>query len=697
MFFTASFLGCVWNYVHNRKLGWIIFAGVFAGLMHATKETFVFSVVAAAVALIVCVLISDSRERLKATHIFWAVVAMFLTSMLLYSSFGQNPGGILDSVKTYAVWAKRAGGQSPHIHPWYYYLDLLVWLEFIEPIPWNEDVIVVLAIIGGVIAFLKRREISNRLSLFFVVYAFLLAAIYSLIPYKTPWSMMSFLYGMVLVAAMAASSFIEYESSRWSKVVIWSVLFIFGLVSPAVQGWILNFNLSSHPTNPYVYAHTDKDVFNMVDSVHKAVQFSKDKMNTKIYVISEGDDYWPLPWYFRDLPQVGYLSNVDESVCHSPIILAKAEHKQELLQALYSVPQPGHKHLYVPLFDESLYLRPGIEWNGFIRKDLLDQIQQNCEPVGKIKKLKGAALEPVFNRKSVQNVAKFSHEAMNTNFEIFIQHEDGTYAGRASRAAFNEVDRLENMLSRYAENSDVSRINLLSPLETAVVDEDTIECLSIAQKAYELTDGAFNITIGNLIEAWKRNDSDSAEKLQSKLIFPEMFEINQQENTVKMLREGVNIDLGGIGKGYAVDVIAKVLAEWGIKRAFIHGGGSSILALDAPKEKAGWPIVVRNPIDESAIVHLVMANEAVSCSGLQRGEHIINPFTAKPIIDRRACLVRMNKNSAFADALSTAGMIMPVSAIAALQEKLPGVSMMLLAKDIDPKVEIIKWGNWPQQ
>jgi len=634
---------------------------------------------------------------LKITHILWAVAAMILTSMLLYSSFGQNPTGILDSVKTYAVWAKRAGGQSPHIHPWYYYLDMLVWLEFIEPISWNEDVIVALAIIGGVTAFLKRRESSNHLLRFFVIYAFVLAAFYSLIPYKTPWSMMSFLYGMALVSGMAASSLFEYWTSRWSKVIFCFILFVYGLASPVAQSLVLNFNLSSNPTNPYVYAHTDKDIFEMVDSVHKAVQFSEDNINTKVYVISEGDDYWPLPWYFRDLPQVGYLGHVEESVCKASIILANAEHKQELLQLLYTAPQPGQKHLYVPLFDESLYLRPGIEWDGFIRKDVWDQMQQNSEPISQTKKLKGSALEPVLNRKTIQNLAKFSHEAMNANFEIFIQHEDGTYAGRAARAAFNEVDRLETLLSRYVENSDVSRINLLSPLETAVVDEDTIKCLYIAQRAYELTDGAFNITIGNLVEAWKRKDCEPAGKSLSELTSPEMLKIDREGCAVKMLQKGVNIDLGGIGKGYAVDAIARVLAEWGIKRSLIHGGTSSILALDPPKEKDGWPIVVRNPVDESVIVHLDLVNEAISCSGLQRGGHIINPFTTKPVMDRRACLVRMNKNSALVDALSTAGMIMPVSAIAALHKKLPDISVMLLAKDIDSKGEIIKWGNWPQK
>jgi len=734
LFFTASFLGCTWNYAQSRRLGWIIGSGVFVGLMHTTKETFVFSIIAAGFALLVGVLVCRSRVRLKITHILWAVAAMLLTSILLFSSFGGNPDGILDSVETYGIWAQRAGGQSLHIYPWHYYLDKLIGLNSGGPVPWNEGGLVVLAVAGGMIILLKRGELfipksfalhrflnpggvarasrrgrasarsrdannlgANPLPLFFVLYALALTAIYSLIPYKTPWSMLSFLYGMALVAGMAANSLLESGPGRWSKLIVGSALFVFGLGSPIIQSWAFNFNFSSDPANPYVYAHTGKDVFKLADYVQKAVQASGDDLNTQVYVISEGDDYWPLPWYLRTLPRVGYLNHVDESVCHAPIILAKTTHKQELLRVLFTVPEPGQRHLYVPLFDENLYLRPGVEWSGFIRTDVWDRMQQAAEPREQIEKSKEAAVEPILDRKTIPDLVKFSHEAMNANFEIYIQHEDGAYAGRAARAAFIEVDRLETLLSRYVENSDVSRINLLPPLESAVVDEDTIQCLLTARSAYDLTDGAFNITMGNLIAAWKQKDSELANRLLSSLTTPEMLGIDQEESVVKKLQAGVNIDLGGIGKGFAVDAMATVLAEWGIERALLHGGVSSILAMDPPKGKNGWPIVIRNPVDESVIVHLDLANEAMSSSGLQQGRHLINPFTGKPVMDRRVCWLRMDKNSALVDALSTAGMIMPVSAVAPLQEKLPSLSVMLLMKDPEPAGKIVQWGNWSQE
>ena len=696
VFFTACFLGCLWNYHQSRKLPWIVLTGIFLGLMHATKETFVFSLFAAVAALFLC-----SRPvrsvKIKVFHVMTAVIAAGLTSMIFYSSFGANPQGILDSVSTYGVWLHRAGGQSVHVHPWYYYLNILTWIEFAEPLTWNEDGIVALACIGIVIAFLKRKQPDNRLAYFLAVYTLTLTVIYSVIPYKTPWSMMSFLYGMALVAAVAADALFANGFNRWGKVIIGVILFVYGLASPIVQSWLLNFEFSSDATNPYVYAHTGTDVFKMVDAVQNAVQASEEGTDTAVYVIAKDKNYWPFPWYLRGLRHVGYWDYVDDSVCQVPVILARAQEYQEVLGVLFTVPKPGQKNLYLPLFDEPLYLRPGVEWNGFVRKDLWDRMHQDTQlPVSKSSVMK-PALESVSEEEDVENYLKFNHQAMTAAFSIWIQHPDKAYAAQAARAAFKEVDRLEGLLSHYIPNSDVSRINRLAPRGMAIVDEDTIKCLQVAQMAYRITYGAFNVTIGNLIAARKQESSDLAEQFLSKLTTPEMLELNDQEHSVKVLQEGVNVDLGGIGKGYAIDAIAGILTEWKITKALIHGGASSILALGPPEGKDGWPIILRNPEDESVIVRLELANEVMSCSGLQRGGHIINPFTGKPVTDRRACWVRLSQNAALADALSTAVMIMPVEKIQAVQEGLEDLSIMLLGADTTSPDAILRWGDWPQK
>ena len=698
VFFTACFLGCLWNCTQGRKPIWIIFAGVFLGLMHATKETFIFSWIAVLPALAFCAFVRQSRpfKRFRLSHLIFAVAAAVLTSAAFYSSFGANWQGVLDSVTTYGIWMQRAGGQSVHIHPWYYYLDILTWIEFVEPITWNEDGIVALACIGIGAVCLSIKPQKIRLAVFLAIYTLVLTVVYCVIPYKTPWSMMSFLYGMALVAGLTAGSFLDNAVGRWEKGILWVVLFVYGVAAPMVQGWLLNFHYASEQTNPYVYAHTDKDVFKMVATVQKAVQASEDGVRTPVYVIAKDGDYWPFPWYFRNLHQVGYWDHVDASACQAPIILAQTGYAQELMHVFYTVPEPGQKHLYMPLFDQTLYLRPGVEWNGFIRKDLWDRLQRAAELANVQKSIEKTALESVSDQNGIENRVKFSHRAMNTNFEIAIQHQDAKMAAQAARAAFAEIDRLEALLSHYVENSDVSRINRLAPNETAIVDEDVIKCLQLAQRAYGLTDGAFNITIGNLIKARKHESSAAPGGFLPELTTPEMLELNEQEHWVKVLQKGINIDLGGIGKGYAVDAAAVVLAEWGIQSALIHGGASSIRALGAPKGKNGWPVVLRNPVDESVVVRLELANEALSCSGLQQGGHIINPFTSQPVTDRIACWVRLAQNAAMCDAVSTAGMIMPIEKIQAMQEKQPDLSVMLLMAEGKGKEKLMQWGNWPQ-
>ncbi|MEN8127431.1 MAG: flippase activity-associated protein Agl23, partial [Planctomycetota bacterium] len=580
VFFTAGFLGCGWRYIDSRKLIWAVLSGVSIGLMHASKETFIFSIVAAAVALAFCIFY-DKPCRIKYSHLLAAIAAMVITSILFFSSFGTNPSGILDSVATYGIWAQRAGAPSVHAHPWYYYLDILTWLEFIEPVTWNEDGIVVLAVLGLLFAFTRRTMFSEKpvLIQFLAAYTIILTVIYCLIPYKTPWCLLSFLFGMTLLAGFVIDWLIGITQTILEKICINSLIVVFVVASPIVQSWFLNFQYAADPTNPYVYAHTSDDIYKMVDTVEKAVQVTAEGKETLVHIIGADRDYWPLPWYLRNYSKVGYWSEIDPSICGSPLILANAEHEQELLEMLYSVPEAGHKHLYILLFEDSLELRPGVEWRGYIRKDLWDRSQHSPESVDPAMKPKEKILESVPDREMIQDLVKFSHRAMNANFEIFIQHEDGTYAGRAARAAFNEVDRLEALLSRYIDNSDVSRINLLSPFESVIVDEHTIKCLQVAQQAYKLTDGAFNVTIGNLIAARKRADNEQVSRLMSELTTPEMIRLDDAGHSVKVLRKGVNIDLGGIGKGYAVDVAADVLTKWGIKKALIHGGASSVLAL----------------------------------------------------------------------------------------------------------------------
>jgi len=249
---------------------------------------------------------------------------------------------------------------------------------------------------------------------------------------------------------------------------------------------------------------------------------------------------------------------------------------------------------------------------------------------------------------------RFAHQAMATEFEIFCVHANRDYAQQAAWAAFDLLDRLERELSRFIENSDISRINALALGESTRVSRWTMECLEIARQAYSETGGAFDISLGSGLDR---------------------LQLVPRVQMVRATAIGVRLDLGGIGKGYAVDRMAEVLGEWDIHRALIHGGGSSVLALEAPPGRAGWPLTL-GPCGA------VEAHRRVfSASGIRKGGHIVNPRTGQPIRDREAVWVSAGQNGAMAEAYSTAFMILPVEKIEAICRKHADLEAWLMDKN----------------
>jgi thiamine biosynthesis lipoprotein len=276
-------------------------------------------------------------------------------------------------------------------------------------------------------------------------------------------------------------------------------------------------------------------------------------------------------------------------------------------------------------------------------------------------------------------VRRFSHEAMNTVFEIHVADADPRYGAEAAQAAFALVDRLEGELSRFRPNSDITRINHLGPGETARVGEAAIECLVIARHMYDLTAGAFDIAIGSGLPG---------------------LEIDADGCEVRATAAGVRIDLGGIGKGYAVDLVAELLEEWGLDRAFVHGGFSSAVALEPPDGADGWTLTLSDPRPPAPILRrLSMRQTALSASGVKKGDHIRDPRTGTPVRGRLAAWVALPRPAArpdagetsppgprlapgaVADALTTAFMLLPDDAIAALCARSPGLEAWILPED----------------
>lgn len=700
--FTAGFLGGTWRYIRTRHRGWVLLAGVSAGLMHATKETCALTFAAVMLAALLTLAAAGRKVRFSLYNRdgLLGLMAAVVTSILFFSSFGQNPDGVLDSILTYTYWIDRAGEHSVHAHPWYWYLDLMVWVEFVQPISWNEDIIAAGALLGFFFAFQRSGGQSRRpLCIFLALFTLILLTIYSAIPYKTPWCALNFLYGMALLAGLAGDRILSWTMDRWQKVVVVGVLVGFGIVSPVVQSVLLNTRYAAHPSNPWVYGHTGPDIFKIDQAVRQAAAAHPDGKEMFVLVVAPGHDYWPLPWYLRDFERVAYTDNVDWNLPNPPLAVGHADVKQALLRKFYESPPPGQRELYVPLFDEYIELRPAVEWRGVLARSLWDKIAAQPGPTvdyvdDSVQKEPTVQVQP--DRKEIQNMAKFSHQAMNTVFEVWIQHDDGTYAGRAAREAFGQVDRLEQEMSRFIDNSDVGRINSAAAGQEVVVSPDTMACLVIAERIYELTDGAFDITVGPLVELWRQGDPTQEaidHVLQTRSDRP--FVLNEPELTVHVLCAETETDLGGVAKGFAVDRIAEVLAEWGIERALIHGGASSVVALQGPRERAGWPITLSNPHDPSErLVRLELADRVLSCSGLERGEHIIDPATGSVVDGRRAAWLLTDTSAARADALTTALMVMSTEAVERFASENPEQSFLLIPAD--PTGSPARFGPWPQ-
>jgi thiamine biosynthesis lipoprotein len=182
---------------------------------------------------------------------------------------------------------------------------------------------------------------------------------------------------------------------------------------------------------------------------------------------------------------------------------------------------------------------------------------------------------------------------------------------------------------------------------------------------------------------------------------------------VQLATSPVQLDLGGIGKGYAVDRMAKLLREWSIDIALIHGGYSSVLALNGPPGTKGWPVTLSNPRNrKQTLARLCLQNRAVSGSGLLKGQHIIDPRTGQPVqgdqaegLDRIKPAFGGGKSAAWAcaptaataDALSTAFMVMSPTEVKQYCLRHPKVLAMVILKDgtkRTQKEEILHFGPW---
>ena len=274
--------------------------------------------------------------------------------------------------------------------------------------------------------------------------------------------------------------------------------------------------------------------------------------------------------------------------------------------------------------------------------------------------------------------------AMGSTFEILFPASNRSRIEVAHRA-LDEVRRLEDIMTVYRDDSELSRVNREAALKAVEVSEELAEVLTLSLEVSRKTEGAFDITSGVLSQCWGFKDrkggipSDEAIRESLTKMGWKFVGLNLESRSVRFGREGLELNLGSIGKGFALDHAVRMLQNADFGKVLLHAGYSSIIAMgDSSYQGGGWLVSIRHPVDrDEHLVKLRLRNMALGTSGA--GEqffeaddksygHVIDPRTGRPAEQNlsASCLA---PSAALADALATAFFVMSIDSIEAYCEK----------------------------
>ena len=239
-----------------------------------------------------------------------------------------------------------------------------------------------------------------------------------------------------------------------------------------------------------------------------------------------------------------------------------------------------------------------------------------------------------------------SVDAMGSTFTVVAYSENRQALQPAVEAALEEARRLDNLLSNYKPSSEWSRVNQFAAERPVTVSPELFRLLAACVEYSRASEGAFDITVGPLMKLWGfyKGSGRLPHRAEVRGVLGRIGHTNlvldHEKRTVRFARPGVEIDSGGIGKGYAVDMMVQILKDGGLRSALITGGGSSIYGLGTPPGEPGWPVEIRHPKTPGKTeAKLVLKNESMSTSGSYekffRAEgrvwsHIMDPRTGFP-------------------------------------------------------------------
>ena len=303
----------------------------------------------------------------------------------------------------------------------------------------------------------------------------------------------------------------------------------------------------------------------------------------------------------------------------------------------------------------------------------------------------------------------FEKAEMGVPFRITLYSESEEAATTASEAAFGRVEALNAILSDYDPDSELSRLSRTSGHgERVRVSDDLWNVLLLGQSMAEKTDGALDITVGPLVNLWRRArqkkelPNDELRKEMLRRVGYTALKMDPVSRTVELQKPEMRLDVGGIAKGYAADEAMKVLKAHGIKAALVAASGD-MCASDPPPGKAGWRIEVAalDTPDAPAPRHVLLKHSALSTSGdaFQRVEidgvrysHIVDPKTGVGLTDHSLVTV-LGPDATTTDSLETTISVLGPERGLALIGKTPATAVYIVRKPKD-RVEIYESPRW---
>jgi len=371
VFFTLGFLVALGRFAERPSAWRAACAGAFAGLAYATKETSVIVLPAAAAAVALARLTTPpcradaqasarpDRPPIGPGSVAAAIAAALLVAFVFYSSLLRYPGGLLESARAFGTYLDRGVGTGPHTQPFDYYIRLLAYSSA-GGLVWSEGIVLALAVVGLVAAALARDGFWPRSVAF---YTLITLAAFSAIPYKTPWNLLPFYVGAVLMAGYGAAALVGAGRSRLGKGLVAGAL-LAAVAHLAVQNWRASFIYPADPRNPYVYAHTVPDFLRLAKRVTDIAALHPDRSGMLVKVVAGPYEQWPIPWYLRGMTRVGYWPSAADAgrFDDAPVVIAAQDQADVVGAAL------GDRYV-----QESYGLRPEVLLNLFIERESWDR------------------------------------------------------------------------------------------------------------------------------------------------------------------------------------------------------------------------------------------------------------------------------------------------------------------------------------